>query len=58
MDRKEIEQGVVDIINKQVFIPKMVAGLETFIADYIEELLDAQMESDYDRYYNINQEQS
>ena len=58
MDRKEIEQGVIDIINKQVFIPKMVAGLETFIADYIEELLDAQMESDYDRYYNINQEQS
>ena len=58
MDRKEIEQGVIDIINKQVFIPKMVAGLETFITDYIEELLDAQMESDYDRYYNINQEQS
>ena len=58
MDRKEIEQGVIDIINKQVFIPKMVAGLETFITDYIEELLDAQMESDYDHYYNINQEQS
>ena len=58
MDRKEIEQGVIDIINKQVFIPKMVSGLEAFIADYIEELLDAQMESDYDRYYNINQEQS
>ena len=54
MDRKEIEQGVIDIINKQVFIPKMVAGLETFITDYIEELLDAQMESDYDHYYNIN----
>ena len=58
MDRKEIEQGVIDIINKQVFIPKMVSGLETFIADYIEGLLEAQMESDYDRYYNINQEQS
>ena len=55
MDRKEIEQGVIDIIiNNEIMgsISKLVANT----TDYIEGLLEAQMESDYDRYYNINQE--
>jgi len=40
MEREEIEQGVVDIINEQVFVPQMVAGLETFIAVYIESAIE------------------
>jgi len=57
INREEIEKGIIEIINEQVFVPKMVAGLEAFITDYIQNLLERQAEESYDRYYNINQEE-
>jgi len=56
MEKEKIEQDIIDIINKQVFVPKMVAGLESFIADYIEDILEKEAEESYDRYYEINQD--